>query len=115
MKVRSGFVSNSSSSSFIIIGVSDDTLMEQIAVEDGKFSDGEYKNIECGYGVDSGKVINYYGYWGEPQYIGIDIAKKLENQILPELRKEFKDKIKKEFNLNIPLSKIKLYYGEVGE
>lgn len=115
MKFRNGFVSNSSSSSFLIVGVSDDSLMRQIAEKDGKYFDGEYQDVDCNYGVDSSSTINYYGSWGEPYYMGVDISDKLENQILPELRKEFQEKIKEEYGIDIPLDKIKLHYGEVGD
>ena len=115
MKIRNGFVSNSSSSSFIIVGFTDDTYMKQIAEKDGKFEDGEYRDVECNYGVDDSCALTYYGSYGEPYYIGIDISKKIENKILPELRKELKDKVKDEYGLDIPLDKIKLFYGEVGD
>jgi len=115
MKIRTSFVSNSSSSSFVIIGVSDDTIMKQIADKDGKFLDGEYQDVECSYGVDSSGTLNYYGSWGEPYYIGVDISKQLEEKILPELREKKKKKVKEEYNLDIPTHLIKLHYGEVGD
>jgi len=115
MKYRNGFVSNSSSSSFVIIGVSDDTIMQQIAFKDGKFEDGEYRDVDCDYGIDHSCALNYYGSCGEPYYIGMDISKKLEEKILPELKKEFKQKVEEEYKIDIPLNKIEFYYGEVGD
>jgi len=115
MKYRNGFVSNSSSSSFVIVGVSDDNIMKQIAEKDGKFQDGEYQEINCDYGVDDTNAIDYYGSYGEPYYMGIDISEKLEKKILPEIRKEFQQKVKEEYGIEIPLDKIKLHYGEVGD
>jgi len=115
MKYRNSFVSNSSSSSFVIVGISDDVIMKQIAEQDGKFSEGEYHDVNCDYGIDESCSINYYGSWGEPYYMGVDISKKMEEQILPELKKEFQEKVKEEYGLDIPLDKIKLHYGEVGD
>ena len=115
MKIRKGFVSNSSSSSFLIVGITDSNLMKQIAVKDGKFENGDYCNLSCNYGVDTSGRVCYFGGWGEPQYIGDPIEKSLEEKTLPILRKEFQQKIKKVFNLEIPLDKIKLHYGEVGD
>lgn len=115
MKYRPGFVSNSSSSSFVIVGVSDDDIMKEIAKKDGKFLDGEYQDIDCGYGIDDSCAIDYYGSYEEPYYMGIDISKKLEEKILPELKKEFQQKVKEEYGIDVPLDKIKLHYGEVGD
>jgi len=115
MKIREGFISNSSSSSFIIVGVADDPTMEHIAEKDGKFVDGEYQNINCDYGIDNSCPLSYYGCWDELYYIGMDISEKLEEKTLPELRKELQQKLKEEYQLDVPLEKINLYYGEIGE
>ena len=115
MKIRQGFVSNSSSSSFVIVGVSDKAIMREIASKDGKFLDGEYIDIDCGYGIDYSNPLNYYGYYNDPYYIGLDIYKKLEEKILPNLKKELQEKLKKDYNLEVPLHLIKFHYGEVGD
>ncbi len=116
MKIRKGFVSNSSSSSFIIVGVTDSDIMQQIAMKDGKFNDGEYTDVECSYGIDSSSSFNYYGSYGEPYYIGVDISERLNKDVtLSELRNEFQKKAKDLYNIDIPIDKIKLHYGEVGD
>lgn len=78
MKVRTGFVSNSSSSSFCVLGVTSEHIAEQIDVEKLFNKDGEedwdddwYDTAyEFGFDVESG-ISDYY----EEYCIGIDVDK----------------------------------------
>ena len=151
MKIRQGFVSNSSSSSFCIIGVQDENLIRSLAKKENKnfydFQD-EVKTIpqrgcshvetsfkfcpECGkktwidveiaddreyddlnYGYCKGNIVDFYGSDGI-EYAGIEIEQMLETKNLSEIKKYFIDLISKKFELNIPIKKVKFYYGEVG-
>lgn len=109
MKVRLDFVTNSSSSSFIIVGLSDSERIKQLQVAENK------KEIECDYGVDYGEVVNFYGYYHEPYYVGIDIENLIETMTLPQIKEYFKNLIKDKYNIEIHQSEIELQYGEVGE
>lgn len=109
MKVRIDFVTNSSSSSFLIVGVSDDSIIEVLGQKEGK------SEFECSYGVDEGKVVSFYGCYSEPYYAGIDIEGLMDKMTLPQIKEYFKDLIKKEYDVDIDISDIGLHYGEVGE
>jgi len=114
MKVRTGFVSNSSSSSFVCVGINDEELIKQIVAKENIKEVG-------GYGITEGNNFNHYG--GEqfevdeknplqPRYTGIDIEKLLETKTLPELKKMFQAKVK-ELGIDVPIEEIRLHYGEV--
>jgi hypothetical protein len=117
MKVRTGFVSNSSSSSFLCVGVSDKGLIDQLLEAEGFKEEEEGSGYEGeGYGALEGKVVNFYGSsacgW---QAAGLDedVTKKLlEKMILPEARKEFVKRIEKKLGLTIDEKKVDLLFGE---
>ena len=111
MKIRNGFVSNSSSSSFLIIGVEHSSIINKIYEKD--------KPVEGGFGISNAKVVNFYGgYYDEDtktpnyEYVGIDIVKLLEEHTIPQIKKIFLEKVKKELNIEIPENAVKLFFGE---
>ncbi len=126
MKVRSGFVSNSSSTSFIIVGVScgyreDNTRAKALVMADkpdlengwgggseGKtlqFLGGEYDWDE----EDSDKMLESY----EPYFIGVDAEQGLKaNMTVGDLKKEF-IKRAKALGVTYTEDEVDLYYGEV--
>ena len=101
MKVRTGFVSNSSSSSFIAVG-----FKEKDAVfppEDNETVDDLHDEL-C--------VAGEEGIWG------ISIARNLEDMDIEELTSEKLDEARKEvielckkYNIVVDPANIKIYYG----
>ena len=109
MKIRTDFVTNSSSSSFVIVGINDNSIIKELIKAEGK------TEISCDYGIDQGKIVDFYGYYDEADYAGINIENLMETMTLPQLKQYFVDIIKKEYNIDIPLNRVELHYGEVGE
>jgi hypothetical protein len=112
MKTRWGFVSNSSSSSFCIIGVEDTDLAMELAKLEGLVDDDGY--ISLGHGVGIGNVVCIYG-GHEPYWAGIEAKPLLKKMTLPKAIKHFKKLVKDNFGFDIPLSSIDLQYGEAGD
>lgn len=108
MKVRIGFVTNSSSSSFLIVGVGDDELIAQLLNAE------KIEEVIHDYGVHEGRVVNFYGDSNEEYsyYAGIPIEKLMEEMTLPQMKKYFQEMVEKKYGIKIPEKKIILAYGE---
>ena len=121
MKIRKGFVSNSSSSSFLCLGVEDSNLIKKLFAAEGfkRNKEGYYDGE--GYGALSGKEIIFYGSSGgsedDDNWMAAGLDEKetkeiLENNTLKEARKIFKKLIKDRLGIDIPEKSIGLLYGE---
>lgn len=129
MKTRTGFVSNSSSSSFVAVGIrrrgsSNDEkrfkkLLDSMDVPSDEY-DWEDSRIQklkdVGYGeyemVDGSEIHLYGGY--EINTIGFDAAEYLENDwTLSEIKEEFINTIKKHYKMSIPETSVKLIVDKV--
>lgn len=118
MKIRNGFVSNSSSSSFLIVGVNNygDVRLSQLAVADG---------VEDGFGAyNTGKTLVFLGGEYEydekynpikytPDYVGVEAEQALiDGRTVVELKKEFLEKAEA-LGITFSEKEVTLYYGEV--
>lgn len=97
MKIRSGFVSNSSSSSFIVYGFFSDDLPEEIyeRIENENVSEDFWDLVERSYDSD-GTIVGKRILWFENNaYIDPQV---FSQENLNKKKEEIKDIFKKEFN-----------------
>ena len=107
MKFRQGFVSNSSTTSFCICGIStneeqlEDWLKDKVSEEEKEEDDYEVYDIveelcdKEGLSVHA-EPDSYYSYW-----IGLDIQKLDDNETLKDFKNKTKEKLKRIFGDNI--------------
>jgi len=116
MKMRQGFVSNSSSQSFCIIGIEDSKIVakllkaEKIVYGDCEVTiDGktEEKMTEI-----CGKHISFYGSFEseEPYWAGRNAEKMLQDMTIPQACAKLRDDIKESLGIDIPVHKIQFIY-----
>ena len=108
MKKRRAFVSNSSSSSFVAVGVTDEDLVEQLRLAENP------EDLEPAHGIAAGRVIRYYG---SPAWLaGIDIEGLLKDDVpLSQIKCYFQKLLQKEMGVTVDVSMIDLHYGEASD
>jgi hypothetical protein len=118
MKIRNGFVSNSSSTSFLVVGVAnyqDPRLAKLAELDEWKEGWGGYNEgntfvfLGNEYDYDENDTPKDY----QPHTVGIEAEKALkEGRTVAELRKEFVGKAK-ELGVTFRESEVDLHFGEV--
>lgn len=114
MKVRQGFVSNSSSSSFICVGTQKQDAIEKLLAKEGlkKNEEGYYDG--AGYGTVEGDFLVFIGS-DDPTFAGIPetlVLEMLEEFSLPGVRSFVSALFSQAYNLEIPEDEIRLEFGE---
>jgi len=112
MKIRDGFVSNSSSSSFLIVGTSDERLIERII----KAKDLTMEEVNDGmnFGVYDGGDISFFGY-EDPCYAGREIVEEeIDSKPLLFVKQNLVNLLDKKYKIKVPIEHIHLLYGECG-
>lgn len=109
MKVRVDFITNSSSSSYLIVGVTSEDIIDKLRIAEN------INEFEFSYGIYGGEYISFIGYWNEASYAGIFIEDLMEVMTLPQLKEYFVQLVKDKFNIDIPLYLVNLHYGKQGD
>lgn len=118
MKVRNGFVSNSSSSSFCILGIDNSKLIKELFERD-VFDEGQYQEyhdeIYFGYGTCIGKYLEYYGEGlSYPIAAGLDATETLSDMSINQAKEYFTAYVKENMGIDIDPKYVNLHYGEAG-
>jgi len=107
MKVRTGFVSNSSSSSFCILGTSDEKIIKQIdkALEE-KYPDDEIMDLYDDFGFE------FHNETEDGDVLGLNIKEVFTKEVIKEAATIVQLKIKEKSGIEIPLNKLDIIWGE---
>lgn len=110
LKIRTDFVTNSSSSSFLIVGVGNEKYVNLVAEKLGFDPNSDWLE----YGSWSKKDIVLLGYDSDVYWAGFNAESMLETMNLKEARIVVQNAFKSELGIDIPIEEIDLYFGEAG-
>jgi hypothetical protein len=106
-----GFVSNSSSSSFLIIGTENDTLIDKMAKAKNMTREEIANEINFGQ-YDAGDII-FIGDHESVYFAGTDLSEnEMDRLPLSIIKQRFAKKLKEKHNIDVPVKDIHMYYGE---
>lgn len=113
MKIRDGFVSNSSSTSFCVIGTESSRVVREIWLADGFSLEEEKMYSYFPYGYQRGKHFDFYGSY-YPGVVGVRAVDALENMTISKAREWFVLMVKSIYGIDVHPSEVGLIYGERG-
>lgn len=121
MKIRLDFVTNSSSSSFLIVGVEDEGTIKKLLDAENIKTDNHRDDDDDDYdeyhnGFVSGKVLDYYGMNNYLYYAGLkeDVSIMAETMTLKDMRRKFIETVYEHLNIEINEDKVDFVFGEYG-
>ena len=110
MKVRTGFVSNSSSSSFCIIGTDNEDLIKSLALAVGLEKDEEGYYPLC-FGGDTIEILTFIGSYHDIRYVGMDAEPLLKTMTIPEAKEHVAKLITEKYGIKVTPGNLRLEYG----
>lgn len=113
MKIRFGFVSNSSSSSYLIVGTIDDNTINRIIKAKKTTIEKVIEEMSSNQGIYDSSDVVFIGN-DSITYAGAELDEnEMDNLCLKIIKQNFADMLKDKYNICIPITHINMYYGEI--